>query len=118
MNVFVLFLVSVIATAVTWRIGRRGIAFGLGVFAMLPAWALLRQLPWPVYLIAAIVAGVGAWHHLSRSAAVITRWSGRSRRSSGTASATTISRTASGRAMRGKARKCGRSRNSPGAAIR
>jgi len=104
-NVFVLFLVSVIATAVTWRIGRRGIAFGLGVFALLPAWALLRQLPWPVYLIATIVAGVGAWHYLTRSAAVVTRWSGRSRRSSGTASATTISRTASGRAMRGKARK-------------
>ncbi|MBN9099396.1 MAG: TraM recognition domain-containing protein [Pseudonocardia sp.] len=105
MNVFLLFLVSATAAVVMWRLGRRGIGFGLGVFALLPAWALLRQLPWPVYLIATLAAAVGLWHHLSRSAAVVTRWSGRSRRSSGTASAATIARVASARAMRRKARK-------------
>jgi type IV secretion system protein VirD4 len=104
-NVFLLLVVAVIATVITWRLGRRVIAFGLGVFALLPAWTLLQQLPWWAYALFAVVAGVGFWHHLSRSAAVVTRWSGRSRRSSGTASATTIARTASGRAMRGKARK-------------
>lgn len=105
MNVFLLFLISAVAAVVMWRLGRRGIGFGLGVFALLPAWALLRQVPWPVYLIAALVAAVGLWQHLSRSAAVVTRWSGRSRRSSGTASAATIARVASARAMRRKARK-------------
>lgn len=105
MNVFLLLVVTVIAAVVSWRLGRRGIAFGLGVFALLPAWALLQQLPWWVYVLTGVVAVIGVWHHMSRSAAVVTRWSGRSRRSSGTASATTIARSASGRAMRGKARK-------------
>lgn len=105
MNVFLLLVVAVVAAVLFWRRGTYLAAVGCGAFAVLPALTLLRQLPWWAYVIVAVlVLGVG-WHHLSRSAALITRWTGRTRRSAGTASSAAIARRASGRALRGKVRK-------------
>ncbi len=105
MNVFLLLVVAVVAAVLFWRRGAYLAAIGCGGFAVLPALTLLRQLPWWAYAIAGVlVVGVG-WHHLSRSAALITRWTGRTRRSAGTASSSAIARRASGRALRSKVRK-------------
>ncbi|MGH3615495.1 MAG: type IV secretory system conjugative DNA transfer family protein, partial [Pseudonocardia sp.] len=105
MNVFLLLVVLVITAAVLWRRSSYGyalVAVGLAVF---PALTLLRQLPWWVYALAAVLAVAGLWHHLSRSAAIVTRWSGRARRNAGTATSPAIARLASGRALRAKVRK-------------
>jgi len=105
MNVFLLLVVAVVAAVLFWRRGAYLAAVGCAAFAVLPALTLLRQLPWWAYVIAVVLAvGVG-WHHLSRSAALITRWTGRTRRSAGTASSSAIARRVSGRALRGKVRK-------------
>lgn len=105
MNVFLLLVVLVIAAGVLWRHGSRSYALLCGLLAVFPALTLLQRLPWWAYALAAVLVAAAAWHHLSRSAALITRWTGRSRRSSGTASSSTIAHRASGRALRGKVRK-------------
>ena len=103
MNVFLLFVVLALATAVAWRRGSRGIALGIGLLAAFPALTLLSQLPWWAYLLGALVAAAVGWHHLSRSAALVSRWSAHSRRKSGVASTWDIARHASARAMRRRA---------------
>jgi len=102
-NVFLLLVVLVIAASVLWRRGSRAYALVAGLLAVFPALTLLRQLPWWAYLLAALVAAAIGWHHLSRSAALVTRWSGQSRRKAGVASTLDILRHASARAMRKRA---------------
>ena len=102
MNVFLLLLALLIAAAVMWR-RRRMVAVLLVLLACLPAWALLRQLPWWAYLIAAVLAVALGWHRLSRSASMVNRWSGRSRRKAGVASTWDIVRNASAQTMRRQA---------------
>lgn len=104
MNVFLLLVVLAVAAALLWRRGAYAYALVAGGLAVFPALTLLRQLPWWAYALAALIVAAVAWHHLSRSAAIVTRWSGRSRRSAGTATSSTISRRASGRALRAKLR--------------
>jgi type IV secretion system protein VirD4 len=88
---------------IAWKRGVMPWAIGLGLAAVVPALTLLRQLPWWAYALAGLVAvGVG-WHRLSRSAAVVSRWSGRSRRKAGVASTWDIARHASAYAMRRRA---------------
>jgi len=101
MSTTVLILAAlVIATAVTWRRRARGVAFGIGLAAVLPALTLLRQLPWPAHLIGVLLLVAAGWHRASRSAATVTRWSARSRRKAGVASTLDVARHASGSAMR------------------
>jgi type IV secretion system protein VirD4 len=104
-NVLLLLVVAVVAAVLFWRRCAYLAAIGCGAFAALAAWTLLRQLPWWAYVIGVVLAVGLGWHHLSRSAALITRWTGRTRRSAGTASSAAIARRASGRALRGKVRK-------------
>lgn len=103
MNVFLLLVALVIVTAVAWRRGSRGVALGMAVLAVFPALTLLGQLPWPVYAAGAVLGVAVGWHRLSRSAAVVTRWSGRTRRNAGVASTWDILRHASARTMRRRA---------------
>ncbi|MBW0091517.1 TraM recognition domain-containing protein [Pseudonocardia sp. KRD-184] len=103
MNVFLLLVVLVVAAAVLWRRGSRAYALLCVLLAGFPALTLLRQLPWWAYPIAAVLAAAAGWHHLSRSAALVTRWSGESRRKAGVASTFDILRHASARAMRQRA---------------
>ncbi len=103
MNVFVLFVVIAVAAVLSWRLGRRGIAFGLGVFAALPAWTLLSELPWPAYAAAGAVVVLLGWHRYARSAGVVTRFAARGRRRAGVASTVEIWRNASPRALRRRA---------------
>ena len=104
MNLFLLMVAAGIAAAVMWHRGGYVWAVVLGGFALLPAWALLRQLPWPAFLLTGLLVIGVAWHQWSRSASVVTRWSGRTRRSAGTATGTAIARRGSGRALRAKLR--------------
>lgn len=102
-----LFLLMVVAAGAAVLMGRRGAyawAVGLGAFALLPAWALVRQLPWPALLLVGALVSAVAWHHWSRSASIVTRWSSRTRRSAGTATVTAIARRGSARALRAKLR--------------
>lgn len=105
MSVFLLLAVLVLAAVVLWRRRSYGYALLTTAAAVLPALTMLRQLPWWVFVLGTVLAAGVAWHRLSRSAAVVTRWSGRTRRSSGTASSSTIARRGSGHALRGKVRK-------------
>ena len=103
MHLLGLLVVLVITAAVLWRRGSRAYALVAGLLAVFPGLTLLRQLPWWAYLLAALVAAAVGWHHLSRSAALVTRWSGRSSRKAGVASTLDILRHASARAMRKRA---------------
>ncbi|GAA2570304.1 type IV secretory system conjugative DNA transfer family protein [Pseudonocardia hydrocarbonoxydans] len=103
MNLLLLLLVLGIAAAVLWRRGSYAYALLCVLLAGFPAWALLHQLPWWGYLIAAVGGAAVGWHHLSRSAALVTRWSSQSRRKAGVASTFDILRHASARAMRQRA---------------
>ncbi|GAA3242513.1 hypothetical protein GCM10017691_46660 [Pseudonocardia petroleophila] len=103
MNLFLVLVVLVVAAGVLWRRGSAAYALLCVLLAGFPAWALLRQLPWWAYLIAAVVGAAVGWHHLSRSAALVTRWSGQSRRKAGVASTLDVLRHASARAMRRRA---------------
>jgi type IV secretion system protein VirD4 len=88
---------------IAWKRRAMPWAIGLGLAAVVPALTLLRQLPWWAYALTALVAvGVG-WHRLSRSASVVSRWSGRSRRKAGVASTLDIARHASAHTMRRRA---------------
>ena len=103
-NVSRLFLAVLVAAAwIAWRRGARVIAAVIALFALLPTLTLLRELPWPAYvvLVAALV-GFG-WHRHARSAGVVTRWGARTRRKSGVASTLDIARVGSGMAMRRRA---------------
>ena len=103
MTVFVLFLVSALAAVAAWRFGRRGVALGVGGFALLPAWTLARSLPGPVWWLLAAAAVVAVWHRWARSAGVVTRFAARTRRRAGVASAVEIWRQASGHAVKRRA---------------
>ncbi|MDN5859341.1 MAG: type IV secretory system conjugative DNA transfer family protein [Pseudonocardia sp.] len=106
MSLLVLLLVTAGAAALMWQRRAWLPATGLGLAALLPAWALIRMVPWPIWCLVLAVAGAWLWHRQSGSAAMITRWSGRARRTSGTASTRSIARTASARALRkAKARR-------------
>ena len=100
----VLFLAVLVAAAwIAWRRGARVIAAVIALFALLPTMTLLRELPWPAYLVlVAALVGFG-WHRHARSAGVVTRWSAGNRRRSGVASTLDIARTASAMAMRRRA---------------
>nr|MBA3905626.1 type IV secretion system protein VirD4 [Pseudonocardiales bacterium] len=102
-NVALLLAVLVAAAWIAWRRGARVVAAVITLFALLPTLTLLRDLPWPAYvvLLGALV-GLG-WHRHSRSAGVVTRWSAGNRRKSGVASTLDIARTASAMAMRRRA---------------
>ncbi len=55
---FVLFLAVLVAAAwIAWRRGARVIAAVIALFALLPTMTLLRELPWPAYLV--LVAALG-----------------------------------------------------------
>jgi type IV secretion system protein VirD4 len=106
MSMFVLLLITVGAAALMWQRRAWLPATGLGLAALLPAWALIKMIPWPVWCLVLVAAGALIWHKQSGSAATIIRWSGRARRTSGTASTRSIARTASARALRNtKARR-------------
>ena len=102
-NVALFLAVLVAAAWIAWRRGARMIAVVVGLFALLPALTLLRELPWPAYLLVAAVLGVFGWHRCARSAGVVARWSAGNRRRSGVASTLDITRTASATAMRRRA---------------
>ena len=102
-NVFLLLVVLVIAASVLWRRGSRAYALVAGLLAVFPALTLLRQLPWWAYLLGGLLITAVGWHHLSRSAALVSRWSAHSRRKAGVASTWDIARHASARAMRRRA---------------
>jgi len=102
-NVVMLLAVLVAAAWIAWRRGARVIAAVIALFALLPTMTLLRELPWPAYLVlVAALVGFG-WHRHARSAGVVTRWSAGNRRKSGVASTLDIARTASAMAMRRRA---------------
>ncbi|MHA6620323.1 type IV secretory system conjugative DNA transfer family protein [Pseudonocardia sp. DLS-67] len=102
-NLVLILVVLLIAAAVLWRRGSRAYAVLAAGLAVFPALTLLRQLPWWAYALAALAVAVVGWHRLSRSASVVTRWSGRSRRKAGVASTWDIARHASAHAMRRRA---------------
>ncbi|WP_252443954.1 type IV secretory system conjugative DNA transfer family protein [Pseudonocardia humida] len=99
----VVLLVLLVVAGVMWRRGARLIATALAVLALLPGWALLQRLSWPVLVFAAVVAAVAVWLRWGRTAATVTRWGARARRKAGVASPIDILRGASGLAMRRKA---------------
>ena len=99
-----LFLAVLVAVAyVAWRRGARMVAVAVALFALLPALTLLRQLPWPAYLVVGGALAVFGWHRYARSAGVVARWSAGNRRKSGVASTLDITRSASAAAMRRRA---------------
>ena len=55
---FVLLLVTVGAAALMWHRRAWLPATGLGLAALLPAWALIRMIPWPVWCAVLAVAGL------------------------------------------------------------
>ena len=89
-----------LGATVTWRRGARGTSAAFALVALLPAWALARQLPWPAYALAGAALAFAIWNRSARSAGVVVRWSARTRRRAGVASAADIARTASAAAMR------------------
>ena len=103
LNVALFLAVLVAAAWIAWRRGARMIAVVVGLFALLPALTLLRELPWPGYLVVVAVLAVFGWHRSARSAGVVARWSAGNRRRSGVASTLDITRTASATAMRRRA---------------
>lgn len=103
LNMLILLAVLAGAALLLWRRGSRAYALLAAGLAVFPVWSLLRQLPWWAYALAGLLAAAVVWHSLSRSSAVITRWSGRSRRKAGVASTTDIARHASAHAMRRRA---------------
>jgi type IV secretory pathway TraG/TraD family ATPase VirD4 len=103
LNLFILLAVCAGAAVLLWRRGSRAYALVAALLAAFPAWALLRQMPWWAYAVVGLLAAAVVWNHLSRSAAVVTRWSGRTRRKAGVASTWDIARHASAHAMRRRA---------------
>lgn len=92
--------VLVITTWILWARRARGWALATGLCALAPTKTLAQELPWPVYLAAAMVAVLFAWHRWGRSAGLVRRWSTSSRRKSGVASTLDIVRHASVSALR------------------
>jgi type IV secretion system protein VirD4 len=99
----VLFIVPAAVGILLWRRGARARALLVGLAAMLPGWALLHRLPWPVLALAAVVLTGGLWLRSGRTSATVTRWGARARRKAGVASTLDVLRGASGPAMRRKA---------------
>src|SRR3954468_4402696 len=81
-------------TAVMLVRGARLRALVPGLLAMLPAITLLQALSWPALLVGIGVLALVAWHRWSRSRAIVSRWSARSRRRAGVASTIDIARHA------------------------
>ncbi|MDN5859115.1 MAG: type IV secretion system protein VirD4, partial [Pseudonocardia sp.] len=105
MNVstFVLLAASTLTAHLGWRRGARALALCAGGFAVLLAWAVLRELH-PVVSFALVGAGAAAaWQRWVRSCAIVTRWGQRSRRSAGVATRIDILRYRGGFAMRRRA---------------
>ncbi len=94
MATFVVLVLLVAATAVS--LARRAIrpALVCGALAALPAMTLLQALSWPALIIAGVLLALVGWHRWSRSRAIVSRWSARSRRRAGVASTIDIARHA------------------------
>src|SRR3954447_20461207 len=103
LTLLVMFAVLAGVAAVLWRRGARARGLLVGLAAVLPGWALLHRLPWPVLALVVVVLGVGLWLRSGRTAATVTRWGARARRKAGVASTLDVLRGASGPAMRRKA---------------
>jgi type IV secretory pathway TraG/TraD family ATPase VirD4 len=103
LNLSILLAVCAGAAVLLWQRGSRAYALVAALLAAFPGWALLRQMPWWAYALAGLLAAAVVWNYLSRSAAVVTRWSGRTRRKAGVASTWDIVRHASAHAMRRRA---------------
>jgi hypothetical protein len=88
-------LVGLLAvTAAMLMQGARLRALVPGLLATLPAITLLHALSWPVLLAAGVLLALVGWHRWSRSRAIVSRWSARSRRRAGVASTLDIARHA------------------------
>ena len=102
-STFVLLAASTLTAHIGWRRGARALALCAGGFALLLAWAVIREAH---PLVVAGLVGVAAavvWQRWGRSSAIVARWGDRSRRKSGVASWLDIARHRSGLAMRRRA---------------
>ncbi|MCD2197686.1 TraM recognition domain-containing protein [Actinomycetospora endophytica] len=88
-----------LATWVAWQRGARRPAALLAGSALLPGYAFLSSLVWPVALLLVALVAVLVWQRLARTSSIVARWSGRNRRKAGVASSLDIARRAGAVAM-------------------
>ena len=100
---FVLLAASTLTAHISWRRGARPLAVPAGAFALLLAWAVIREAH-PLVTVGLVgVAAAAVWHRWGRSSAIVARWGDRSRRKSGVASWLDIARHRGAFAMRRRA---------------
>ncbi|MFC4943325.1 TraM recognition domain-containing protein [Pseudonocardia sp. GCM10023141] len=102
-STLLVFAVSAGITVLLWKRRARGMAFGAGLFTLLPAGTLLQQTPWWMYVLLAGPAVVWVRHRRARTASTVTRWGARSRRNSGVATSGDIWKVGSAVALRRQA---------------
>jgi hypothetical protein len=95
----VLLVPLALAAWVAWQRGARRPAALLVGFSLLPSYAFLISLAWPVAVVLLGFCAVLTWQRLARTSSIVTRWSGRSRRKAGVASSLDIARRAGAVAM-------------------
>ena len=99
-SLVVLGAVLVAVAVIGWKRGARAVAFGAGVAAVFPVWALVRTTnPFLLGVLVALLL-VGVWLRWGRTMATVTRWGASARRKAGVASMVDIARTRSAVAMR------------------
>ncbi|MEJ2862160.1 type IV secretory system conjugative DNA transfer family protein [Actinomycetospora flava] len=101
-TVLILVLLAGAVVVSMWR-GAIRQAFLFGVLGSLPATILVQAMSWPALLVAGALLAVVAWHRWSRSRAIVSRWSARSRRRAGVASSLDVARHAGTVATRRRA---------------
>jgi hypothetical protein len=101
----VLLIPLAVAAWVAWCRGARRPALLLAGTALLPGYAFVSSLVWPVAVVLLGLAAVVVWQRLARTSSIVQRWSGRSRRKAGVASSLDIARRAGAVAMLAMATK-------------